>query len=69
LLPEFVAAGVEEGVAGVEELSEAETLFEEVDSLFDSLFGFGLEYRSEYHPPPLKLTAGAEITRSKRPLQ
>lgn len=33
------------------------------------LFGFALEYKSEYHPPPLKLTAGAESTRSRCPLQ
>ena len=27
-------------------------------------FGFALPYPSAYHPPPLKLIAGAEITRS-----
>jgi hypothetical protein len=32
-------------------------------------FGFALEYKSAYHPPPLKLTAGAESTLSKCPLQ
>jgi len=69
LLPESAAAGVEEEVAGVEELSVAELLVEAADSPFDSLFGLGLEYKSEYHPPPLKLTAGAEITRSRRPWQ
>jgi hypothetical protein len=31
--------------------------------------GFGLEYRSLYHPLPLNETAGAEMTRSSAPLQ
>ena len=31
--------------------------------------GLGLEYRSLYHPLPLNETAGAEITRSRSPLQ
>ena len=43
--------------------SAEEDVCEELDE------GLGLEYRSLYHPLPLKETAGAEMTRSSGPLQ
>ncbi len=55
----------------VDEAGALEALAESGDVLLLSpaAFGFALEYRSEYHPPPLKLTAGTESTRSRCPLQ
>jgi len=74
LLPELVVVVVDEDDAVDGAAAGAAVLdppAEAADALLLSPepFGFGLEYRSEYHPPPLKLTAGAESTRSRCPLQ
>ena len=51
------------GVAGVLEVALAAGLLS--PDLLSLDLGLGLPYPSAYQPPPLKLTAGAEITRSR----
>jgi hypothetical protein len=85
LPPDVEAAGAEEAEAGVAAVagvllvdapeSEAGLLAESDDFpsepplLSPPDFGLALPYPSAYHPPPLKETAGAEMTRSRGPLQ
>ena len=69
-LESLPAAGVDEPAELLLPSDELEEGEEPAPSPDDELAaGFGLEYRSLYHPLPLNETAGAEMTRSSGPLQ